>query len=218
MLPDVAAASRRVASTDVGVGAGSRLGRLQIIGEGEPYFWRGRFSRRRWLCLCDCGRETEVRDDQFRSGRTISCGCARDEAGRERLLRHGARVRRSRTPEYSAWQVMLRRCGAQAVVAEWQRGNGEGFASFLRCVGARPAPSHTLRRPDARKPFGPGNCAWSAPAPRMGVPRRVLEVDGERMTLRAAALSFGIAYSLLCKRLQRGWPLRLALGVHASRP
>ena len=36
------------------------------------------------------------------------------------------------------------------------------------------------------------------------------------MTLRAAALSYGIGYSLLCKRLQRGWPLGLALGVHAS--
>lgn len=200
----------------IGIAAGARLGRLRIIGEGEPYFWRGRFSRRRWLCLCDCGRETEVRDDQFRSGRTISCGCARDEAGRERLLRHGARAQRSRTPEYAAWQEMLRRAGPKGVVAEWQKGDGEGFASFLRCMGARSHPSHTLSRPDARRPFGPGNCAWSAPAPRIGVPRRLLEVDGERLTLRAAAASHGISYALLCKRLQRGWPPRLALGLQTA--
>lgn len=200
----------------VGVSVGMRLGRLQIIGEGEPYFWRGRFSRRRWLCLCDCGRETEVRDDQFRSGRTVSCGCARDEAGRDRLFRHGARAGRLRTPEYGAWQVILRRFGADAVVEEWQLGNGEGFANFLRCVGPRPAPSHSVQRPNTSKPFGPGNCIWAAPSARRGVARRLLAVDGEMMTLRAAALSHGISYSLLCKRLQRGWPPRLALGLHTS--
>jgi len=198
------------------IGVGARFSRLQIIGEGEPYFWRGRFSRRRWLCACDCGRETEVREDQFRSSRTISCGCARDEAGRERLLRHGARAGQSRTPEYRAWQVILRRFGVDAVVVEWRRGNGEGFMAFLRCVGPLPAPAHTLRRPDSSRPFGPGNCVWAAPPVRQGVARRLLEVDGEMMTLRAAALSYGISYSLLCKRLQRGWPLGLALGVHAS--
>lgn len=208
------AQSHRAAPANVGLGA--RLGRLRIIGEGEPYFWRGRFSRRRWLCACDCGQETEVRDDQFRSGRTISCGCLRDEIGRERLQRHGARAGHTKTAEYNAWQDMLRRFGAHAIVPEWQQGDGEGFASFLRCVGPRPAPSQTLHRRDARKPFGPGNCAWAAPSPREGVPRRLLELDGERMTLRQAALSYGISYPLLCKRLQRGWPPRLALGLRVE--
>lgn len=201
----------------VGIGAGARFGRLQIIGEGDPYFWRGRFSRRRWLCICDCGRETAVREDLFRSGRTISCGCARDEVGRERMLRHGARAGHSRTPEYGAWQVMLRRFGRDAVVADWQKKGGEGFANFLRCVGPRPEPSQTLCRLDKRKPLGPGNCTWAVPSPRPGVPRRFLDVDGERMTLRNAALSHGISYALLSKRLQRGWPLRLALGLRIPR-
>lgn len=203
----------RSAAADVGIAAGSRLGRLQIIGEGKPYFWRGRFSRRRWLCVCDCGRQTAVREDLFRSGRTISCGCARDEAGRERLLRHGATAGQSQTLEYRAWQAMLRRFGRHAVVAEWQLQGGEGFANFLACVGRRPQPSQMLRRPDALNPFGPGNCIWAERPPRRGVPRRFLEVDGERMTLQDAALCHGISYVLLYGRLRRGWPPSLALGL-----
>lgn len=200
----------------VRIAVGARLGRLQIIGEGKPYFWRGRFSRNRWLCICDCGRETAVREDLFRSGRTISCGCARDEVGRERLLRHGATAGQSQTPEYRAWQVIRRRFGRDEVVTEWQLQGGEGFANFLRCVGPRPEPSQTLRRPDVLSPFGPGNCVWAAPSPRQGVPRRFLDLDGERMSLRQAALCHGISYGLLYSRLQRGWPPRLALGLRLS--
>lgn len=197
----------------IAVAQGVRFGRLVIIEEGEPYFWRGRFSRRRWRCLCDCGAETEVRDDQFKSGRTISCGCARDEAGRERLLRHGARSGNCRTPEYDAWQAMLRRFGSDGVVGEWRLPDGVGFSNFFDRMGLRPGRAHTLSRLDSRKPFGPGNCIWSIEKLRRPVPRRMLDVDGQRMSLRSAALSYGIGYSLLCKRLQRGWPPQLALGI-----
>ena len=30
-----------------------------------------------WLCSCSCGKETEVRADYLRSGKTVSCGCYR---------------------------------------------------------------------------------------------------------------------------------------------
>lgn len=30
-----------------------------------------------WLCSCSCGKETEVRADYLKSGKTVSCGCCR---------------------------------------------------------------------------------------------------------------------------------------------
>jgi hypothetical protein len=37
-----------------------------------------------WLYHCDCGNDTEVLGNSVRSGRTLSCGCIRREATRER--------------------------------------------------------------------------------------------------------------------------------------
>lgn len=36
---------------------------------------------RRFLCACDCGKETETRLADLRSGRTRSCGCLWRSAG-----------------------------------------------------------------------------------------------------------------------------------------
>ena len=80
------------------VRVGRRFGRLEVLGEDEPYFWRGRFSRRRWLCACDCGGEAVVREDRLTAGTTLSCGCLRVEAAEERLLRHGGRAAGRATP------------------------------------------------------------------------------------------------------------------------
>jgi hypothetical protein len=63
--------------------------------------------------------------------------------------------------------------------------------------------------------------------PRRGVPRRFVEYRGRLVTLSAAAAASGVGYGLLCKRLERGWPLERALrpalrradgGVHRREP
>lgn len=36
-------------------------------------------KRTYWLCRCDCGKETVVRQDQLKSGKTKSCRCLNDE-------------------------------------------------------------------------------------------------------------------------------------------
>ena len=37
----------------------------------------------RWLCLCDCGKETEVSGAELRRGNTKSCGCLRIEKAKQ---------------------------------------------------------------------------------------------------------------------------------------
>jgi len=190
---------------------GSRFGRLEVLQEGEPYFWRGRFSRRRWVCACDCGSVAEVREDQLKSGRAISCGCARDDAHRERLFRHGARAASRATPEYLVWQSILHDAEGTPVCPQWRQMGGRGFRAFLEHMGSRPSPAHRLVLLDAGRGYGPQNCAWVAGAPRRGVPRAYLSYRGKVMTLKEAATTAGIAYATLCKRIARGWSVERAL-------
>ena len=53
---------------------GQRFGRLTVLAPAENIG-----SRTAWLCRCGCGKQTVVKTQYLRDGRTISCGCARDE-------------------------------------------------------------------------------------------------------------------------------------------
>ncbi len=49
---------------------GQRFGRLVVQSEAEQ-----RYSKRRWLCMCDCGTPHTVYAFNLKSGHTQSCGC-----------------------------------------------------------------------------------------------------------------------------------------------
>jgi hypothetical protein len=193
------------------VRVGRRFGRLAVVGEDEPYLWRGRFSRRRWLCACDCGGEAPVREDQLKSGRTRSCGCLRREVTRERTFRHGGAAGQRVAPEYSLWKDMVRGRKAAAVCRRWGAGEGRGYAAFLGDMGPRPSPAHRLVRRDPAKGYTPRNCQWVLAPPRAGVPRRFVRFRGRLLNLKDAAAASGVGYGRLCKRLERGWLPALAL-------
>lgn len=48
-----------------------KFGQLTALQRGENL---GKYTR--WICKCDCGRNTIVRTDYLRNGHTTSCGCA----------------------------------------------------------------------------------------------------------------------------------------------
>ena len=51
------------------------FGGLTVLSPCEPYKSpRGRVKKR-WQCLCACGRRTEVKEDHLKGGHTTSCGC-----------------------------------------------------------------------------------------------------------------------------------------------
>jgi hypothetical protein len=193
------------------VRVGRRFGRLAVASEDEPYLWRGRFSRRRWLCACDCGGEAVVREDRLRGGTTLSCGCLRKEVARDRSFRHGGAAGGRVAPEYGLWKDMVRGRKGAPVCRRWGAGEGGGYAAFLRDMGPRPSPAHRLVRRDPAKGYAPRNCHWALAPPRAGVPRRFLRYQGCLLTLKDAALASGVGYGRLCKRLERGWPPAEAL-------
>lgn len=50
---------------------GQKFGMLTVISRADS----NESGKRRWLCRCDCGRETEVLTSNLRRSPNVSCGC-----------------------------------------------------------------------------------------------------------------------------------------------
>ena len=192
---------------------GKRIGLLQVVDLADPYIWRGKAVRLRWRCECACGGITEVRDDLLRSGRTRSCGCEKVRVTRERVLRHGQRAGHKLSPEYEVWRSLRRRGREKTlwVVEAWLNDDDDTFQKFLNSVGPRPSSDHHLVHDNPDHPIGPENAVWRPKAPRIGISRRFLVINGETFSLRQAAANVGLPVATLQRRLSRGWTETRAL-------
>lgn len=114
-----------------------------------------------WKCKCECGRTTAVITRDLNSGNTRSCGCLHQP--------HGHARKNKLTPEFRSWQQMLERCNRPkhksyayyggrgiTVCPEWL-----DFAQFIKDVGYKPTPQHTLDRINNDGNYEPGNVRWA---------------------------------------------------------
>ena len=156
---------------------GQRFGRLVTL---RPVAGSRRRTRR-WVCVCDCGNETEAATDKLRSGEVRSCGCLRSEnstrlanalGDRRGKTKHGY-AKGTQSPTYRSWTAMLARCRNPArnrwdhyggrgitVCARWDVQQGGSFENFLADMGERP-PDRTLDRINVDGNYEPGNCRWA---------------------------------------------------------
>lgn len=173
-----------------------------------------------WSCICDCGSSVSVRRGPLVSGQTRSCGCLNNEARASRA-RSRAKHRSGHSPEYRTWRGMRDRClnpkstgyagyGGRGIriAAQW-----EDFRVFLRDVGARPSPLHTLDRIDVNGQYEPGNVRWATPGVQ-GVNKRntvIVEFRGERIPLITLARRVSLSHVTVRQRLARGWSVEDAV-------
>lgn len=170
---------------------------MERFGQWTAYERDGRKQR----CVCDCGAEAMVSRGDLLNGKSKRCSrCAqliRAAAAKAANTRHG----RDGTAEYRTWIDIRRRChqpqrpdfhryGGRGIYVcdEWRAVPG-GFEAFLRDMGERPSPKHTLDRIDNDGPYAPWNCRWATREEQGRNTRQnvFVTIDGERMTKADAA-------------------------------
>lgn len=172
-------------------------------------------TKQKVLCRCSCGKVDPVRLIALTSGRANSCKSCRSSTHRATV--HGP------SPEYTTWiNIKSRCCDTKATAYPRYGGRGvkvapewlHDFEAFLRDVGPRPSPNHSIdRHPDSDGDYRPGNVRWATRTEqnRNRSCCRYLEYDGLRLTLAEWAERQGIPWNTLDTRLSRGWSVERAL-------
>lgn len=184
---------------------GQTFGRLKVISEAG-YLGKRRAS----LCICECGTEKVVANEDLRSGHAKSCGCYKLDIHRKRLTTHG----KSKSVEFIKWAEMIQRCtnpnhrhtddygGRGIKVCErWK-----SFALFFEDMGECPK-GLTLERIDPNGNYEPGNCIWDTWKNQNRNKRNSRRVTfrGEEKCLGEWCEILGLNYQTVISRLQRGW-------------
>jgi hypothetical protein len=199
---------------------GSRFGKLTVVARAAST----KTVRPRWLCVCDCGRQTLTGSQNLRRGAAQSCGCKRFKHRSTPKENHGqSRAAGGKaTREYMTWSSMLGRCHNQKH-KQFGRYGGRGisvcpswrnsYLSFLRDVGPKPVGPFSLERVDNNGDYAPGNVRWATWKEQASNRRnsRLLTFQGRTMTMKQWAEESGIGYTTLKERLMRGWTLERSL-------
>lgn len=127
----------------------------------------------------------------------------------------------AKTKMYYRWQDMLYRCNKERH-KDYRNYGGRGikvcerwhnFSAFLQDMGEPPTPNHSLDRIDNNGPYSPENCRWATRHEQMHNMRnnRLITCDGTTKHLVDWARDNGINETTIIHRLQKGWPVALAL-------
>lgn len=184
---------------------GEKRGRLTLIKEGTP-IPRGQWRIRTILCQCDCGAEVTVRLDVFRSQKVKSCGCLASDRMKALNWRHGKSPRAAKTAEYKTWSGIKSRCTSKGspyygteIAQEWV----EDFPAFLRDMGPKPSPEHSVDRIDNSKGYMPGNCRWATDKEqaRNRSDNHIVEYNGKPLCVAELAEQSGMSPQVLYQRI-----------------
>ncbi len=186
---------------------GKRFGRLVGIARAgsDPH------GSATWSFRCDCGAVVERTGSEVSRGKSLSCGCLREDLRSTTNRTHGEWG----SAEWHAWSSMRQRCGNERHQA-YARYGGRGitvcpqwtsFESFLADMGRRPSRAHSLDRIDNDGGYEPGNVRWATRGTQNRNRRtnRVLVHDEEALCVSEWAERIGLTPEAILRRLKAGW-------------
>lgn len=195
---------------------GKRFSRLVVLSETDR-----QDEQVRWLCVCDCGKETKIKTGKLNDSHTRSCGCLQKETTASTNRTHGYAFRGNKNREYAAWINMKARCfnpnnddysnyGGRGITVclRWKT----NFKNFFKDMGKKPNEKMSLERLNPNKNYSPSNCCWATSKQQANNSRRNRSItfNGQTKTLAQWSEFNGVTYDKLRHRLNRGWPIKKA--------
>lgn len=199
---------------------GKVYGRLTVIERVE----NDKHGQARWKCLCECGNYTVAVTTELNRGNVRSCGCLSREISKKVNFKHGFK----NTRLYKVWDSMKKRCynsnspsykyyGGRGITIcdewkndfksfhDWAFANGyDENAEYMKC---------TIDRIDVNGNYEPSNCRWVTckEQARNRTNNRLIEYNGEKLTLIEWAERLKIKYTILHQRIRKyGWSIERA--------
>jgi hypothetical protein len=191
-------------------------------------------NQARWICRCSCGNATKpIQGADLRGGKRSSCGCKKNERIAALNRSHGHTIGKKPSPEYTAYNNIIRRCRKDAqkkdrivyfdrgigMCDRWKYGENDrsGFECFLADMGTRPEVGMSVERKNNDLGYSPDNCRWATAIEQANNKRnnRIVEIDGELVNFTTAwrnsrkVVGFGTAHA----RLKDGWSAKEAITV-----
>lgn len=178
-----------------------------------------------WKCKCDCGNQITVRYPALISGNTRSCGCLLDESRKINNVNKRKSVSHDfvfegnldNHPLRLIWKSMLMRCNNPNVmgykhyggrgIKVCDRWSGDlGFENFVKDMGERPTPEHTLDRVDYNGDYEPSNCRWATHEAQCNNKRNnsYVVLNGEEITCAQLCKRYGFYYTYVTYQLRQG--------------
>lgn len=168
-----------------------------------------------WMTRCDCGNEYVGKPNEIISGRVVSCGCYRKT--RESVNK---RHNKSHTRLHNIWCGMNNRCRHHRLYAgrgiqvcdEWKA--YEVFEEWAYANGYDD--KKTIERIDVNGNYCPSNCKWIPleEQARNRTKTKIVEYNGEKMSLAEACEKAGLPYKQVFERIQKhGWSAEKALST-----
>lgn len=183
-----------------------------------------------WTAQCDCGNIIKINTGNF--GIQQSCGCVLKKRMAARAT-HGYTRQGKRPSEYVIWAGIIRRCHGIghprysgrgiSVCDRWRFGDGAltGLGCFVADMGPRPSNKHSVDRyPNNDGNYEPSNCRWATGEEqgRNKSNNHVVEFQGRKMAITAAAEAAGLNPNTVFGRIKLGWTEDEALNTPLCHP
>lgn len=119
------------------------------------------------------------------------------------------RCHNERSARYKEW-------GGRGIVVcdEWRN----DFWQFVKDMGPKPTPKHSIDRIDNNGNYEPSNCRWATPRQQtLNSSQAVMwTFEGKTQCIKDWALELKVPYKLLTKRKCLGWTVEEALTIDSN--